>query len=104
MSTTAPKMQVPLLDLKQQHAALREELRAAVERVFESQHFILGEDVRQFEAEFASYTRTKHAVGCGSGSDALLLALLALDIGAGRSEEHTSELQSHSFISYAVFC
>ena len=77
-------MQVPLLDLKQQHAALREELRAAVERVFESQHFILGEDVRQFEAEFASYTRTKHAVGCGSGSDALLLALLALDIGAGQ--------------------
>jgi dTDP-4-amino-4,6-dideoxygalactose transaminase len=76
-------MQVPLLDLKQQHAALREELRAGVERVFESQHFILGEDVRRFETEFASYTETKHAVGCGSGSDALLLALLALDIGAG---------------------
>lgn len=75
-------MQVPLLDLKQQHAALRAELRAATERVFESQHFILGEDVRLFESEFARYTETKHAVGCASGSDALLLALLALDIGA----------------------
>ena len=80
---TVKSMNVPLLDLKQQHAALREELRAGVERVFESQHFILGEDVRQFETEFASYTQTKHAVGCGSGSDALLLALQALDIGPG---------------------
>ncbi|HST51615.1 MAG TPA: DegT/DnrJ/EryC1/StrS family aminotransferase [Pyrinomonadaceae bacterium] len=80
---TAPKMQVPLLDLKQQYAALGAELRAATERVFESQQFILGEDVRQFETEFARYNGTKHAVGCGSGSDALLLALLALDIGAG---------------------
>jgi dTDP-4-amino-4,6-dideoxygalactose transaminase len=76
-------MQVPLLDLKQQHAALREELRAAVERVFDSQQFINGEDVRELEAELARYTRTKHAVGCASGSDALLLALLALGIGAG---------------------
>src|SRR5947199_4690995 len=76
-------MNVPLLDLKQQHAALREELRAAIERVFESQQFILGEDVRLFETEFSRYTQTKHAVGCASGSDALLLALLALDIGAG---------------------
>jgi dTDP-4-amino-4,6-dideoxygalactose transaminase len=84
MSTTTTKMQVPLLDLKQQYAALGEELRAATERVFASQHFILGEDVRLFEVEFARYTETRHAVGCGSGSDALLLALLALDIGAGQ--------------------
>jgi dTDP-4-amino-4,6-dideoxygalactose transaminase len=83
MSTTATKMQVPLLDLKQQHAALRGELRAALERVLDSQQFILGEDVRLLEAELAAYTRTAHAVGCGSGSDALLLALLALDVGAG---------------------
>jgi dTDP-4-amino-4,6-dideoxygalactose transaminase len=52
--------------------------------VFESQQFILGEDVRLFETEFARYTQTNHAVGCASGSDALLLALLALDIGAGQ--------------------
>ena len=76
-------MQVPLLDLKQQHAALREELRAALERVLDSQQFILGEDVRLLEAELARYTGAGHAVGCGSGSDALLLALLALDVGAG---------------------
>ena len=76
-------MQVPLLDLKQQHAALRDELRAAVERVLDSQQFILGEDVRLLEAEIARYTETRHAVGCGSGSDALLLALLALDVKTG---------------------
>src|SRR5215207_9322800 len=83
MSTTAAKMQVPLLDLKQQHAALREELHAALGRVLDSQQFILGEDVRLLESELARYTRARHAVGCGSGSDALLLALLALDVGAG---------------------
>jgi dTDP-4-amino-4,6-dideoxygalactose transaminase len=83
MSQTAEVMQVPLLDLRQQHEALREELREAVGRVFDTQHFILGEDVRSLEAEVASYTRTRHAVGCGSGSDALLLALLALDIREG---------------------
>src|SRR5919112_2053594 len=83
MSTTAAKMQVPLLDLKQQHAALRGELRAALERVLDSQQFIMGEDVRLLEAEMARYTGAAHAVGCGSGSDALLLALLALDVGAG---------------------
>ncbi|HEX8353806.1 MAG TPA: DegT/DnrJ/EryC1/StrS family aminotransferase [Pyrinomonadaceae bacterium] len=76
-------MQVPLLDLKQQHAALREELREAVGRVLDSQQFILGEDVRRLEEELAAYTGAAHAVGCGSGSDALLLALLALDAGAG---------------------
>src|SRR5215207_4391848 len=83
MPTTAAKMQVPLLDLKQQHAALREELGAALGRVLDSQQFILGEDVRLLESELARYTRAGHAVGCGSGSDALLLALLALDAGAG---------------------
>jgi dTDP-4-amino-4,6-dideoxygalactose transaminase len=83
MATTAPKMQVPLLDLKQQHAALRGELRAALERVLDSQQFILGPEVKLLEAELAAYTRAAHAVGCGSGSDALLLALLALDVRAG---------------------
>jgi dTDP-4-amino-4,6-dideoxygalactose transaminase len=83
MSTTAAKMQVPLLDLKQQHLNLRDELRAALGRVLDSQQFILGEDVRLLESELARYTRARHAVGCGSGSDALLLALLAFDVGAG---------------------
>jgi dTDP-4-amino-4,6-dideoxygalactose transaminase len=83
MSTTAAKMQVPLLDLKQQHLNLRDELRAALGRVLDSQQFVMGEDVRLLEAELARYTRARHAVGCGSGSDALLLALLALDVVAG---------------------
>ena len=76
-------MNVPLLDLKRQHEALREELREALGRVLDSQQFILGEDVRRLESELAEYTRARHAVGCGSGSDALLLALLALDVKAG---------------------
>ncbi|HZB47020.1 MAG TPA: DegT/DnrJ/EryC1/StrS family aminotransferase, partial [Pyrinomonadaceae bacterium] len=82
--TTAPTtMRVPLLDLKAQHTSLREELRAAFERVLDSQQFILGEDVRLLEAEVARYCGTRHAVGCASGTDALLLALLALDIAPG---------------------
>lgn len=76
-------MSVPLLDLKAQHASLRDELRAAIERVMESQAFILGPEVEALETELASYSRVKYAVGCASGSDALLLALMALDVGAG---------------------
>src|ERR687890_2638499 len=83
MAETKTSMSVPLLDLKAQHEALRDELREAVGRVLDSQQFILGEDVRRLEEELAGYTRARHAVGCGSGSDALLLALLALDVGAG---------------------
>ena len=74
---------VPLLDLKAQYAPLREELLAAVARVMESQAFIMGEEVRALEEEFALYSQAKHAVGCASGSDALLLALMALGVGAG---------------------
>lgn len=76
-------MSVPLLDLKAQHASLRDELRAAIERVMESQAFVLGPEVEALETELASYSRVKYAVGCASGSDALLLALMALDVGAG---------------------
>jgi dTDP-4-amino-4,6-dideoxygalactose transaminase len=76
-------MIVPLLDLRAQYAALRDELRAAVERVMESQQFILGSEVNALEAEVARYAQTSYAVGCASGSDALLLALMALEIGEG---------------------
>jgi dTDP-4-amino-4,6-dideoxygalactose transaminase len=76
-------MQVPLLDLKRQHESLREELRESVGRVLDSQQFILGREVSLLEEELAVYTRARHAVGCGSGSDALLLALLALDVREG---------------------
>jgi dTDP-4-amino-4,6-dideoxygalactose transaminase len=83
MAETKSSMSVPLLDLRQQHEALREELREAVGRVLDSQQFILGPEVGLLEEELAAYTRARHAVGCGSGSDALLLALLALDVREG---------------------
>lgn len=76
-------MKVPLLDLRAQHEALRDELLAAMQPVIDSQQFVLGPDVQAFEEEIARYTRTKHAIGCASGSDALLLALLALGITTG---------------------
>lgn len=76
-------MNVPLLDLQSQYALLRNELREAVERVMESQRFVLGDEVRKLEASIAAYTDTKHAIGCASGSDALLLALMALDVSHG---------------------
>jgi dTDP-4-amino-4,6-dideoxygalactose transaminase len=83
IETTVTQMSVPLLDLKTQHATLRGELNAAIARVMDSQQFILGEDVKFLEEEIARYCETRFAVGCASGSDALLLALMALDVRAG---------------------
>ena len=77
------QMKVPFLDLQGQYLGLREELLAAVTRVMDSQRFVLGDEGRALEAEIAEYTRTNFAIGCASGSDALLLALMALDIKAG---------------------
>jgi dTDP-4-amino-4,6-dideoxygalactose transaminase len=76
-------MQVPLFDLKSQFAPIRDELRTAVDRVFESQGFVLSEEVSALEAEVAAYCQTKFAIGCASGSDALTLALMSLGIGPG---------------------
>lgn len=76
-------MNVPLVDLQVQYQGLRAELLAAVTRVMTSQRFILAAEVRALEEEIARYTKTRQAIGCGSGSDALLLALMALDIKAG---------------------
>ncbi|HYP54348.1 MAG TPA: DegT/DnrJ/EryC1/StrS family aminotransferase, partial [Pyrinomonadaceae bacterium] len=82
-TVTRTETRVPLLDLRAQHEGLREELRAAVERVLESQAFVLGREVSALEEELAAYSQSKHAVGCASGSDALLLALMALGVGTG---------------------
>jgi dTDP-4-amino-4,6-dideoxygalactose transaminase len=79
----APVRQVPLLDLKALHQPLRTEILAALERVFDSQSFILGDDVRQLEREIAAYCGAQHAVGCASGTDALILALEACGVGRG---------------------
>jgi dTDP-4-amino-4,6-dideoxygalactose transaminase len=76
-------MQVPLLDLKPQYQPLAAEIQAAIERVCASQHFILGPAVRELEASVAAYCQCRHGIGVSSGTDALLLALMALGIGAG---------------------
>ena len=73
----------PFLDLRAQFASIRQETIEAVVRVLESQAFILGNEVDSFEKEIASLTGCEFAIGCASGSDALLLALMALGIKAG---------------------
>lgn len=78
-----PAMKVPLLDLTQQYAKIAAEVQAAIERVCTSQQFILGPQVRELELRMARYTGCAHGIGVSSGTDALLLALMALGIGHG---------------------
>ena len=80
---TTIRMKVPLLDIKEQNDALRPEIEAALGRVLDSNGFILGGEVAELECELAGYCGTKYAIGCASGSDAILLALMALDVGPG---------------------
>ncbi len=76
-------MNVPLLDLKAQYSLIKPEIDEAIARVVASQRFIMGPDVAALEGEIADYCNTRHAVGCASGSEALLLALMALGVGPG---------------------
>ncbi len=76
-------MAVPLLDLRRQYGPLRDQIRAAIDRVCDDQFFILGPEVDAFEAEAGNVLEVDHAVGCSSGTDALLLALMALGVGPG---------------------
>ncbi|MEK6284309.1 MAG: DegT/DnrJ/EryC1/StrS family aminotransferase [Acidobacteriota bacterium] len=76
-------MKVPMLDLSVQHQTIAEEIQAAVAGVLNSQQFILGPEVRELERELAPYCQCAEAVGCASGSDALLLALMACGVGPG---------------------
>jgi len=76
-------MKIPLLDLKAQYAALRSEIRAAIDRVCEDQHFILGPEVDALEREIAAFCGSRFAVGVSSGTDALLAALMAAGVGPG---------------------
>jgi len=88
MATTGPGDQadarhVPLLDLQAQYTPIRDELLEAVTRVCDSQRFILGQEVEGLERELAAWLGVRHAVGVSSGTDALLLAMMALGIGPG---------------------
>lgn len=76
-------MKVPLLDLKAQYASIKEEIRTAVDDVFDSQYFILGPKVKELEQEIARYSETSYALGVSSGTDALLISLMALGIEPG---------------------
>jgi len=76
-------MPVPLLDLRAQHATIKDEVVPALMRVVDDQRFILGQPVDQLEQAVAALSRTKYAIGCANGTDAILLALRALDIGRG---------------------
>src|SRR5262245_19629778 len=76
-------MNVPLLDLHAQYATIRNEIRAALDRVCESQAFVLGPEVSNLEEAIALLSEARHAVGVSSGTDALLTALMALNVGPG---------------------
>lgn len=82
-SKAAVKPLFPFLDLKAQFRSIRPEVMAAIESVMDSQHFILGPEVERLEKELGSFTGAQFCVGCASGSDALLLALMALGVGHG---------------------
>jgi len=86
MSVVTPREvapSVPLLDLRAQHAAIQDQLFEAIRTVCDSQKFILGPHVESLEQQIAGYSRCRFAVGVSSGTDALLVALMALGVGPG---------------------
>jgi dTDP-4-amino-4,6-dideoxygalactose transaminase len=83
MSVPFEPISVPALNLKAQYQTIRDELEPVIRRTLESQMFVLGPEVSALEAEIARYCGAAHGIGCASGSDALLIPLLALDIGPG---------------------
>ncbi|MEE8423734.1 MAG: DegT/DnrJ/EryC1/StrS family aminotransferase, partial [Thermodesulfobacteriota bacterium] len=76
-------MKVPLLDLKAQYQTIKEEIKSRLDEVFESQWFVLGPNVEALEKEISTYCGAKYGIGVASGSDALLLSLMALNISYG---------------------
>ena len=74
---------LPFIDLKYQYNLIRDEIHAGIDRVLESGHYILGAEIAELEGKLAEYAGVKHALACSSGTDALLMALMALGIGPG---------------------
>ena len=83
MTPVSQKKKVPLLDLGALHKPIREEVLAALTRVVDSNAFIMGDEVKQLEKSIAAYSRVPYAIGCASGSDALVLALMAAGVRPG---------------------
>ena len=87
--------EIPLVDFKREHTEIQQEIYKAIERVFESGRFVLGDEGAAFETEFSSYIGAKCGIGVNSGSDALFLALKALGI-----DENSEVITvSHTFVS-----
>ncbi|MGC2195874.1 MAG: DegT/DnrJ/EryC1/StrS family aminotransferase, partial [Terriglobales bacterium] len=82
-ASVAPRPTFPFLDLRCQFSTIRNDVVSAVTRVLDSQHFILGEEVSALEKELGKYLDVDFAITCASGSDALLLSLMALGIKSG---------------------
>src|SRR5439155_13276873 len=95
LARTAVRTRVPLMDLRREYHASREELLVACERVLGRMQLIGGEEVRAFEAEMAAYLGVRHVRGVASGTDALLLAVLAAGLGPGDEVL----LQANSFVA-----
>ena len=83
LTAAPPKMNVPLLDLRQQYATIREPVRAAIDAICDSQALILGKTTEDFEKRLAEYCGTKHAIGLSSGTDALLAIFMAMGLKPG---------------------
>ena len=77
------EMKVPLVDLSAQYETIRDDVLAAVTRVCDSQRFILGPEVELVEQDLATRLSARHAIGTSSGTDALVVSLMALEVGAG---------------------
>ena len=88
-------MQIPLVDLKAQYNSIQADVNIAIQRVLQSAHFILGEEVKQFEESFAKYLQVDECAGVASGTAALQLSLLACGIGPGDEVITTA----HTFIA-----
>ncbi len=97
---TTTRRAIPIASASAQYATIKEETDAAVHRVLRSGWFILGDEVRAFEREFAAYCGTRHAIGVGNGTDALMLALKALGIGPG--DEVITVAMTAAFGAFAI--
>ena len=83
MTVTTQTQDIPLVDLKAQYVTIREDVRRAIDEVLDSMQLTIGPNVRAFDTEWAEYCGTKHAIGVGSGTDALQLAIRALGVSSG---------------------